>query len=217
MRRLLHAAGLGLFLTLTLGLLARPAPILGAGGVRLHPPAALLDMKQGTAQQPFVRRQLVPFTLRTADRILPVAWREAAAKRLEANRVIRPFLFAAGEGESFDSFLCLILWFLCFTIYAAAFEAETAYYAAVPGAGSLLIPSFPFWFTLSSCLLLLPLLHNNYIYDPPTLCFSVLTLRAERALPRHRRRPRPSLPAQSGIGGPEQPYVPCPHLPPQEC
>jgi len=180
MGRLLRAAGLGLLLTLAMGFLARPAPILGPGGIALHPPATLLDMKLGTARQPFVRRQLVPSMLRAADVIIPASWREAATRRLEANRLVRPFLFGADEDESFDSFLCLIVWFVCFTVFAAVFESETAYYAAEPSAPGLVLSGFPFLFTVFACLMLVALLHNNYIYDPPTLCIAALTLRAVR-------------------------------------
>jgi hypothetical protein len=178
MGRLLRAAGLGLFLTLALGILARPTPILGPNSTVLHRPATLLDMKQGEARQPFVRRQLVPFVLRAADRVTSVQWRATATKCFEASSVLRPFLFDADEGEAFDSLLCLILWLICFTIFVACFESETAYYAAKSGV--VASPGFPFVFTSFSCLVLLALLHNNYIYDPATLCFAVLTLRSIR-------------------------------------
>ena len=179
MTRLLRAALLGFLLTLALGLLARSHPPV-PGTFSFPSPAKLLDMKLGTAHQPFVRRQLVPSILRSVDAVTSEQFRSAITGHLEASKLIPPFLFDASEGESFDSFICLIVWFVCFTVFAWAFETEAAVYARLSNPGSGPFRGLAIVYTVAACLMLIPLLHNNYIYDPPTVCFSILTLRALR-------------------------------------
>jgi uncharacterized membrane protein YagU involved in acid resistance len=180
MGRFLRAALLGLLVTIPLAILARPVkPALGPDGKPLPLPATLPAMKAGTAYQPFVRRQFVPFLLRTADRVTTADFRRAVTRRLESSRLIRPFLFDISIHESFDSVLCLIIWFFCIAIFLATLEAEATYYATqIDAAGAP--PGLLLAFLVLTCLLMLQLFRFNYMYDPPTMCFAALALRALR-------------------------------------
>ena len=171
----LRAIGLGFLLTIALGLMAHSRP--------QHSPMGwfLQKMEDGTEEQPFVRRQLVPIFLRAAHDVQPREWPHKENQWLESKRLLAPVLFDRDQGESLDSFECLVIWFFCFTVFAYTFESETSYYLQYArGVGST-SASTSILLTSLTCLIVVALLYNhNYFYDPVTIACAILAMRALR-------------------------------------
>jgi hypothetical protein len=121
---------------------------------------------------------MVPFLLRTAQSVTPTEWRTSVDAYLRTSAVAAPMIFDSTTGQPSDALFCIAVWFLCFAVFAVTFEAEARWYVEYAGAA---VPSWQIViFSAFACCVLLPLLHNNYIYDPPTVALSMLALRAVR-------------------------------------
>jgi hypothetical protein len=183
---LLRAIALGFLSTIALGVIANPKPRYSPKGVLLHFPDLMQEMEDGTAGQPFVRRQFVPFLLRAAHDVQPTGSPSKEDQWLASKRLLRPVLFDRAGGKSLDSLVCLIIWFCSFTVFAYTFESEARYYLEQMRGGEGISASTLFLFTSLTCLIVVVLLYNhNYFYDPVTLACAILvmqSLRKERLL-----------------------------------
>jgi hypothetical protein len=190
MNRRLLAFGFGIFLTLSLGFLSAARPFVGYRGVLIPPQANLQKMKDGTAHQPYVRRRLVPVLLRSMDHVVAPLTRAKWNSVLSEIDPLKPFLIERAavvqKADAVDGLLCLVIWLFSFTIFAWTLESEMRHYLADPRFSH----PYPSWapasFTGCACVVVVLLLHNNFIYDPVTLACAaqiVPALRRERLLP----------------------------------
>jgi hypothetical protein len=187
MNRIVRAMALGLLLTVGLGLMQRHGyhaddPVSSKWYTQTI--ASLPMMIDGTAHQPFVRRQFVPLVIRSIDHVTPISWAAAADSELTSVRLLQPILFVSGPLGGWYSALCLLVWFCAFAIFAYVLEFEARHYGSELAPLGVVPRALRHWlpivFSLIACGGVLPLLHNNYIYDPPTLAFSTLALFALR-------------------------------------
>jgi hypothetical protein len=171
-------------MTLALGFFARYRLTLSPIGVAIRPPQSTQDlsrMREGTARQPFVRRQLVPFLMRVANHFTSSELQAELNDKVAPSPALRPFLVDTSPGEALDSLVCLIVWCGCFAVFAFTLESEATYYASQTMQSSDQVHRQLLALTVLSCALVLLLLHTfNYAYDPPTLALSALVMRALR-------------------------------------
>ena len=116
-----------------------------------------------------------------AHDVQPREWPHKENQWLESKRLLAPVLFDRDQGQSLDSFECLVIWFFCFTVFAYTFESETSYYLQYArGVGST-SASTSILLTSLTCLIVVALLYNhNYFYDPVTIACAILAMRALR-------------------------------------
>lgn len=184
MDRRWHALAFGIFLTLALGFLSAGKPFVGYQGRLIPPQANLQKMKDGTAYQPYVRRQFVPSLVRTLDRAISPPVRTQLNRMLVAIPPLRFFLLERSavveQADAVDGLICLVIWLISFTIFAWTLESEVVHYIEDPKTGCRHSSAFPFLFTGFACAFVVLLLHNNFIYDPVTLACAALIIPALR-------------------------------------
>jgi hypothetical protein len=137
-----------------------------------NPLSRLRDMKSGQAYQPFVRRQLVPLLIGKTEGLMPLTTRQYLDEELGGNHAAREVMFPNVEASPTDTVLCLLIWFVSFTVFAYVLYLETIAYVGDVRLAALL--------TGITCVAIVPLFHNNYIYDPTTLACAAGAMRALR-------------------------------------
>src|SRR5580765_1909564 len=173
MGRVWHAFGFGILLTLALGFLSAAKPFPGYLGQPAPPQVTLKQMKDGTADHPYVRRRLVPFLVRTAQSAVSPSMRANINETLSNIRPLRPFLIeraaVVDRADALDGVICLVIWLVAFTVFAWSLESETVHYLNEPAFHPPYPPILPVLLTVDVCLIVVLFLHVNFAYDPVTL------------------------------------------------
>ena len=176
MFHMMRAILLGLAMAVALATVSRDIS-LPMNGVQIPLHTSLVKMKNGTADRPYVRRQLVPSLLRTVDHLAASRTRETANYWLGRKSFLRPLLWDHHTGGAIDSLVCDLVWWVSFSLFAYSFEAEALFYSN----SDRFQPWQAIGWTVFTSLIVLALLHfYNFIYDPPTLALTTVSLVAVR-------------------------------------
>jgi hypothetical protein len=174
----IRAITLGFFLSSLLAAVYTPKP----PNQRLER-TSLTRLELGVADQPFVRRQLVPYILHVVDSSMSQTWRASEENRLRQSPFWgRHLNWTESEGGDLDEVECIFVWTVFLATFLAVLNREMRVYSGVSSSSV-----YAWAFDFAVCLCVFAIFHRFlYVYDPPTLTFSALALRElrkERLLP----------------------------------